>query len=142
MKVQINQELSIDDSELNFEFVRVSGPGGQKVNKVATGVDLIFDLLNSPSLPEEVKIRVEERAGTKLTQEGILRIKARRYRTQAQNREDVVARLVKLIRKAAEKPKIRKKSRPSKAAKAKRLQKKKRRGEIKRLRQRPDSEAD
>jgi ribosome-associated protein len=132
--IEITSALSIDENELQYEFVRSSGPGGQNVNKVATAVQLRFDVTNSPTLPEEVKARLVTFAGSRLTTDGVLIIEARQYRTQDQNRADALLRLVDLLRQAAQKPKPRKKTRPSVAAKARRLDEKRHRGEIKRSR--------
>jgi len=132
--IQITDTIAIEESELKEEFVRASGPGGQNVNKVATAVQLRFDVANSSSLPEDVRARLVRLAGSRMTEEGVLIINARRFRSQDRNRQDAIERLVALIRKAAEKPKVRRKTRPSKAAKARRLEGKRRRSEKKRLR--------
>jgi ribosome-associated protein len=132
--IQVTETISIDEAELTFEFIRSSGPGGQNVNKVATAVQLRFDVARSPSLPDEVRRRLARISGKKLTDEGVLVITARRYRSQAANREDAIARLVALIERAAQKPKPRKKTRPTAASKERRLQDKRHRGKIKRLR--------
>ncbi len=132
--IQISPSLSIDENEIQFDFIRSSGPGGQNVNKVATAVQLRFDAAHSPSLPEDVKARLTTLAGSRLTADGVLVIEARQYRTQEQNRADALLRLVDLLRQAAQKPKPRKKTRPSVAAKARRLDEKRQRAETKRLR--------
>ncbi|MCC6299395.1 MAG: aminoacyl-tRNA hydrolase [Anaerolineales bacterium] len=131
--LEITPSIIINESELHFDYVRASGPGGQNVNKVATAVQLRFDVRAS-SLAEDVKKRLLHLAGMRATSEGILLIEAKRFRTQEQNREDAIARFAALIRKAAVKPKTRKKTKPTKASKEKRLEAKKRRGEIKKLR--------
>jgi ribosome-associated protein len=132
--IEITPTFSIDESELQFSFVRSSGPGGQNVNKVATAVQLRYDVKNS-TLPVDVKERLKHLAGRKITEAGVLLIEARKYRTQEQNREDALQRFVVLIRRSFEKPKARTKTRPTKASKEKRLKEKKERGEIKRIRQ-------
>jgi len=133
--LQITPTLTIPDDELTFTFVRSSGPGGQNVNKVATAAQLRFDVRNSPSLPEEVKARLIKLAGYRMTQDGILVVEAKRYRTQEQNRADAEQRLVTLIQKALVRPKRRRSTRPSAASQARRIESKKRRGRIKRIRQ-------
>jgi ribosome-associated protein len=121
--LEITPSLTIDERELRFEFIRASGPGGQNVNKVATAVQLRFDLRAS-SLPEDAKNRLKSLAGKRVTSEDILLIEARKFRTQEQNREDAIQRFVELVRKAAVKPKARRKTRPTQAAKEERLKEK------------------
>jgi ribosome-associated protein len=135
--MQITPSFSLPDEELHFEFVRASGPGGQNVNKVATAVQLRFDVRASPSLTEEVKSRLMRLAGKRLTAEGVLVIEAKRYRSQEQNRAEAELRLAELIRRALTAPKKRRVTRPSAGARAKRLEEKRRRGEIKRQRVKP-----
>lgn len=130
-----NSHFDIDDSELRFDFVRSSGPGGQNVNKVATAVQLRFDIRNSPSLAFDVKERLTKLAGSKVTEEGVLVLVARRYRTQEQNRADAIQRLTTLINKASEPLPVRRATRPTRASKEVRLESKRRQGEKKQLRQ-------
>ena len=132
--IQITDTITIDESELQQEFIRASGPGGQNVNKVSTAVQLRFDVAKSPSLPEDVRKRLMSLAHKKITDEGILIINARRFRTQGANRQDATRRLTELIRKAAEEPRTRHKTRPTLASKMRRLAVKRHRAKIKRLR--------
>ncbi|MFN8403130.1 MAG: alternative ribosome rescue aminoacyl-tRNA hydrolase ArfB [Anaerolineales bacterium] len=132
--IQISPSIHIHESELHFDYIRASGPGGQNVNKVATAVQLRFDT-HASSLPEEIKLRLTRLAGKRMTDDGVLLIEAKQFRTQEKNREDAIQRFVELIRKATVKPKLRKKTKPTKASKEKRLQSKKQRGEIKKSRQ-------
>ncbi len=132
--IRITPDISIDERELQLEFIRASGPGGQKVNKVATAVQLQFDVTNSPSLPDDVRERLIRLAGKRVTDEGVLVIEARRYRTQDRNRKDAIERLISLIQKAAVQPKPRRKTKPTLASKERRLEDKRRRSEIKRRR--------
>jgi ribosome-associated protein len=132
--IEITSTLTIGEDEIHLDFIPSSGPGGQNVNKVATTALLRFDIHNSPSLPPEVKERLIRLAGNKVTKEGGLIIVAKRYRTQEQNRSDAVHRLVLLIQKAAVEPRQRTATRPSAAARERRIRAKKHRGEIKRER--------
>lgn len=133
--IQINETIAIRENEIQEAFVRASGPGGQNVNKVATAVQLRFDVRHSPSLPEAVRERLEKLAGSRLTEDGVLILLARRFRTQEQNRQDALNRLVALIQKATMIPKQRRATRPSAAAKGRRLASKHHRSSIKQIRQ-------
>jgi ribosome-associated protein len=132
--LEITPSLLIDERELQIDFIRASGPGGQNVNKVATAAQLRFDVRAS-ALPEEVKARLIHLGGKRITGDGVLLIEARRFRTQEQNREDAIRRFVELVRKSLVAPKARKKTKPTAASKEERLKEKKRKGEIKKLRQ-------
>ena len=138
--IRVTASISLDPEEIEETFLRAGGPGGQNVNKVATAVQLRFDLRHSPSLPPAVRSRAERLAGKRLTKEGELVITAARFRSQERNREDAEARLVELLRKAAVPPRPRRPTRPSRAAKQRRLQSKTQRGEVKKLRRQPRPE--
>ncbi len=133
--INITPDIVIYEKELTFEFVRSSGPGGQNVNKVSSAVQLRFDVRASTGIPVDVKNRLKTLAGRRLTEDGILIIKADRFRKQEQNRQDAMGRLVRLLRTATVKPKKRVKTRPTKAAKERKLAAKKQRGRLKKLRQ-------
>jgi len=132
--IRVTETIAIGENELSESFVRASGPGGQNVNKVATAVQLRFDVRNSPSLSEGVRARLEKLGGSRLTKAGVLVISADRYRTQERNRADALARLIALIRRAAEAPKQRWPTRPTAASKERRLKAKSERGVVKMLR--------
>ena len=133
--LEITDKIALDERELTERFIRASGPGGQNVNKVSTAVELRFDVRGSPSLPEAVRERLERLAGSRMTDEGVLIIRAERFRTQELNREDARARLVELVVKALHVPKRRVPTKPSRAAKARRVDSKVKRGNVKKLRQ-------
>ncbi len=135
--IKITESITLDEQEIHEDFVRASGPGGQNINRVATAVKLRFDAAGSPSLPHDVRERLIQLAGKRLTEEGVLIIDARRFRTQERNRQDARDRLVALVRKAAQKPRPRRKTHPPKAAKTRRLEEKRHRGQIKQKRRPP-----
>jgi len=132
--IRVTPHISIDEREINESFVRASGPGGQNVNKLSTAVQLRFDVRQSPSLPGDVKARLERLAGSRLTRDGVLVIIAQRHRTQARNRDDALDRLLDLIRDAAVAPIKRRPTRPTKASRERRIEGKKRRAGVKHLR--------
>ena len=133
--LHITPSMAINENEITFSFIRSSGPGGQNVNKVATAVQIRFDIKNSLSLPEAVKKRLIRLGGSRITDNGVLNITAQRFRTQERNRIDGLERLTALIRKAATPPKPRRKTRPPKKSIENRIQNKKYRSRIKKLRQ-------
>jgi ribosome-associated protein len=132
--IRVTDHIALDESELDESFIRASGPGGQNVNKLATAVQLRFDVGRSPSLTDEVRGRLERLAGRRLTRDGVLVITAQSHRTQERNRADALDRLLELIRAAAVRPVPRRATRPTKASRVRRLESKKRRGGIKALR--------
>ena len=140
--IEVTKNILLDEAELAFEFVRASGPGGQNVNKTATAVRLRFDALRSPSLPADVRARLLALAGRRVGADGAITIRAERHRTQGANRRDAVERLAALIRRAAEPPKRRRKTRPTVSARERRLEAKRRRSRTKSGRDRPEPEAD
>ena len=133
--IRITETIAIDEREIKESFIRASGPGGQNVNKLSTAVQLRFDVRHSPALTDAVRARLARLAGKRLTKEGVLVITAQRHRTQERNRDDALARLIDLISRAAIAPTPRRPTRPTAAARARRLEGKKRRSTIKSLRQ-------
>lgn len=134
--IRVTNSISLDENEIEEQFIRSSGPGGQKVNKVATAVQLRFDVARSPNLPHPVRERLKRLAGRRLTADGVLVIDARRYRTRERNRRDALERLITLIRRAAIAPTPRKATRPTAASRRRRIEEKQRRGTLKRSRRR------
>lgn len=140
--IKVSPELYVDETELSFSFVRASGPGGQNVNKVSSAVELRFDVAGSPSLPQALKERLKKLAGRRLSSDGVLLIDAHRFRTQGLNRKDAIARLASLLAAAAVEPNTRKATRPSRAAREKRLQTKRKASLIKQTRRTNFSQAE
>ena len=134
--IHITRTIAIDERDIKQEFIRSSGPGGQNVNKVSTAVQLRFNVVTS-SLPDDVRKRLIHLTGRRITEDGVLIIQAQRFRTQERNRQDSIDRLVKLIRKASERPKVRRKTKPSLESKRRLLETKRHRSEAKRMRRPP-----
>lgn len=138
--IQVTPSIAIDESEIEESFVRASGPGGQHVNKVSTAVEIRFDARRSPSLPNDVAIRLMKLAGSRLTQEGVVVITAQAHRSQKRNREEALERLLELIRQAAVRPQTRRPTKPTKASKERRLASKEKRSAIKAGRSKPGAD--
>jgi ribosome-associated protein len=132
--IRVTPQIEIDEREIEEQFVRASGPGGQNVNKLSTAVQLRFDVRHSPSLAPDLRARLEKLAGSRLTRDGVLVIIAQRHRTQGRNRQDALDRLIELIRRAAIRPVKRRPTKPTKASRERRIEGKKRRAGVKRLR--------
>ncbi len=140
--IRITRGISIDESEISERFVHASGPGGQNVNKVATAVQVRFDAARSRCLPDNVRERLARLAGRRMTGDGVLIIEARRFRSRERNRQDAINRLIRLVRRAAETPRRRRKTAPTAVSKKRRLESKRRRSQVKRLRRSVSSEED
>jgi ribosome-associated protein len=138
--IPITDAIALEDEEIVEKFIRASGPGGQHVNKTSTAVELRFDVRNSPSLPDDVKTRLERLAGSRLTQDGVLILVSQGTRSQEMNRQEVRERLVEIVRRALHKPKPRKPTKPTYSSKLKRLESKTRRSGLKILRGKPSNE--
>lgn len=138
--IRINDRIALDENELDFSFIRASGPGGQNVNKVSTAVRLRFDVRQSPSLADDVRSRLIRLAGRRITDQGELIITAQNHRSQERNRQEALDKLVDLIRRAAVPPTPRRPTRPTAASRKRRLESKTRRAAIKRLRGRSSAE--
>ena len=132
--IRVTNDLAIQEDEIQINFIRSSGPGGQNVNKVSSAVQLRFNVIESPTLSADIQERLVNLAGNRITDEGILIIEARQYRTQEQNRKAALEKLVKLIQEAAKEPSVRRETKPPLRAKERRLENKRQRSEIKRLR--------
>lgn len=131
MTIYINDNINLDESELQFEFIHASGPGGQNVNKLASAVQLRFDVLHSPSLPDDIRLRIIKKAGRRINNQGVLVIEARIYRSQEQNKREALRRLVEIVQGAIQPPKARYKTKPTLASRQRRLDAKRKRSQVK-----------
>ncbi|HSG30518.1 MAG TPA: alternative ribosome rescue aminoacyl-tRNA hydrolase ArfB [Thermodesulfobacteriota bacterium] len=136
--IHITPSLSVDLGELTFEFIKSSGPGGQNVNKVSTGVRMRFDVLNSASLPSEVRSRLLKLNKNRINKEGFLVLESQKYRTQEANKKDLLNKFTELLYEASRKPKKRVKTRPSKTSVQRRLDMKNKRSKLKQTRKKPE----
>lgn len=135
MTTIIIDRITLDDSELQFDFIHASGPGGQNVNKLASAVQIRFDVLHSPSLPDDVRLRLLKIAGRRINHLGVLVIEAKAHRTQEQNKQEALRRLKGMIQEAIQPPKPRHKTKPTQASRLRRLETKRKHSQVKSLRQ-------
>lgn len=138
--IRVTRSIALDESEIQESFIAASGPGGQNVNKVATAVQLRFDMANSPAMSDDVKMRLARIAGRRLTNDGVIVLVAQKFRSQERNREDALERLIQMIQEAAVPPIPRRATKPTLGSKKRRLESKTRRGAVKQLRSGPTEE--
>ena len=138
--IRVTRSIALDESEIQESFIAASGPGGQNVNKVATAVQLRFDMANSPAMSDDVKMRLARIAGRRLTNDGVIVLVAQKFRSQERNREDALERLIQMIQEAAVPPVPRRPTKPTLGSKKRRLESKTRRGAVKQLRSGPADE--